>query len=98
MQHFQETGLTLSKVKSLFIQIEMLVFDEADYLFEMGFRDQLDVIINKVGNNRQTLLFSATIPEELSNFAKVSFFYFKVGLKDYIFVRLDNEYTLSENI
>jgi superfamily II DNA/RNA helicase len=54
--------------------------------------------LNRVGNNRQTLLFSATIPEELSNFAKVNFYYFKVGLKDYIFVRLDNEYTLSENI
>ena len=39
MQHFQETGLTLSKVNLKFIQIEMLVFDEADYLFEMGFRD-----------------------------------------------------------
>lgn len=37
------------------------------------------------------MLFSATIPEELSNFAKV-------GLKDYMFVRLDNENYLSENI
>ena len=44
------------------------------------------------------MLFSATIPEELSNFAKVLFNYLKVGLKDYIFVRLDNEYTLSEDI
>ena len=51
----------------------------------------MEIIINKIGPNRQTLLFSATIPEELSNFAKV-------GLKDYIFVRLDNEYTLSEDI
>jgi ATP-dependent RNA helicase DDX54/DBP10 len=64
MQHFNETGLTLSKV-------EMLIFDEADFLFEMGFRDQLNVILKKVGDHRQTLLFSATIPEELSNFARV---------------------------
>lgn len=74
----------------------MLVFDEADFLFEMGFRDQLEIIMNKIGNNRQTLLFSATIPEELSNFAKVKINKFQIGLKDYIFVRLDNEYTLSD--
>jgi len=51
----------------------MLVFDEADFLFEMGFREQLNVIIKQVGVHRQTLLFSATIPEELSNFARVLF-------------------------
>ena len=57
----------------------MLIFDEADFLFEMGFRDQLNVILKKVGQNRQTLLFSATIPEELSNFARVRIFWVMVG-------------------
>ena len=50
--------------------IEYVVFDEADRLFEMGFAEQLQEIIRRLPESRQTLLFSATLPKLLVNFAK----------------------------
>ena len=42
--------------------VQMVVFDEADRLFEMGFAEQLRTILGKLGPQRQSLLFSATLP------------------------------------
>lgn len=50
--------------------IEYVVFDEADRLFEMGFAEQLQEIIRRLPEARQTLLFSATLPKLLIDFAK----------------------------
>ena len=50
--------------------IEYVVFDEADRLFEMGFAEQLQEIIRRLPESRQTLLFSATLPKLLIDFAK----------------------------
>lgn len=50
--------------------IQYLVFDEADRLFEMGFAEQLQEILRRVPDTRQTLLFSATLPKMLVDFAK----------------------------
>lgn len=50
--------------------IEYVVFDEADRLFEMGFAEQLQEIIRRLPDSRQTLLFSATLPKLLVDFAK----------------------------
>ena len=50
--------------------IEYVVFDEADQLFEMGFAEQLQEIIRRLPESRQTLLFSATLPKLLIDFAK----------------------------
>ena len=44
--------------------IKYLVIDEADEMLNMGFIDQVRDIINKLNVDRQTMLFSATIPEE----------------------------------
>lgn len=46
--------------------IRFLVIDEADEILMMGFKDQLEAIIKKLPAERITLLFSATIPEELT--------------------------------
>lgn len=43
--------------------IEYVVFDEADRLFENGFGEQLTDIARRLPDNRQTLLFSATLPK-----------------------------------
>jgi ATP-dependent RNA helicase DDX54/DBP10 len=51
----KETGLTLNT-------IEYLVMDEADRLFEMGLSSQIDDLMKKLPSNRQTCLFSATMP------------------------------------
>lgn len=50
--------------------IQYLVFDEADRLFEMGFAEQLQEILRRVPDSRQTMLFSATLPKMLVDFAK----------------------------
>jgi ATP-dependent RNA helicase DeaD len=47
--------------------IDFLVIDEIDKMFEMGFIDDVKKIINKTPNNRQTLMFSATIFNKINN-------------------------------
>ena len=71
--------------------VEYIVFDEADRLFEMGFAEQLQDIIRRLPETRQTLLFSATLPRMLVEFAKA-------GLKDPVLVRLDVDSKLSEQL
>jgi len=84
MHHILEAELSLSRV-------EMLVFDEADRLFELGFAEQLHKILEATPMSRQSLLFSATLPAQLVSFSRV-------GLKDPVFVRLDVETTLSDSL
>lgn len=53
------------KIKDL----KILVLDEADEMLNMGFKEDLDVILETVPTDRQTVLFSATMPEEIINIA-----------------------------
>lgn len=52
------------------IGIESVVLDEADEMLEMGFRDDIESILAQTPSQRQTLLFSATIPQEIKLIAK----------------------------
>ncbi|KAF2226987.1 ATP-dependent RNA helicase dbp10 [Elsinoe ampelina] len=79
-----EMGLELSSVK-------YVVFDEADRLFEMGFAAQLTEIIHSLPPSRQTLLFSATLPKSLVEFARA-------GLQEPKLVRLDSETKISPDL
>ncbi|SDD66562.1 ATP-dependent RNA helicase RhlE [Mucilaginibacter pineti] len=49
--------------------IKMLVLDEADRMLDMGFVNDVKKIIAKVPKNRQTLFFSATMPNEIQSLA-----------------------------
>ena len=49
--------------------ISILVLDEADRMLDMGFAPQLRQILNKVPKNRQTMLFSATMPDDIVRLA-----------------------------
>jgi ATP-dependent RNA helicase RhlE len=51
-------------------EIEVLVLDEADQMFEMGFLQDIKKIIRHLPKNRQTLLFSATMPDDIRALAK----------------------------
>ncbi|KAL2869207.1 ATP-dependent RNA helicase DBP10 [Aspergillus lucknowensis] len=71
--------------------IRYVVFDEADRLFEMGFAAQLTEILHGLPSTRQTLLFSATLPKSLVEFARA-------GLQDPTLVRLDTESKISPDL
>ncbi|MBI4426688.1 MAG: DEAD/DEAH box helicase [Candidatus Kerfeldbacteria bacterium] len=49
--------------------ISILVLDEADRMLDMGFAPQLNRILAKVPKQRQTMLFSATMPEDIVRIA-----------------------------
>ena len=53
------------------IGIETVVLDEADEMLDMGFREDIELILRHTPKQRQTLLFSATIPDEISKISKL---------------------------
>ncbi|KAI0355552.1 ATP-dependent RNA helicase DBP10 [Trametes cingulata] len=71
--------------------VQYVVFDEADRLFEMGFQTALTEILHRLPPTRQTLLFSATLPKSLVEFAKA-------GLQNPKLVRLDAETKISSDL
>src|SRR5271169_3264499 len=62
-----------------------------DRLFEMGFEAQLTETLHKLPQSRQTLLFSATLPASLVEFAKA-------GLQDPLLIRLDVDQKISDDL
>jgi ATP-independent RNA helicase DbpA len=50
--------------------LSTLVLDEADRMLDMGFQESLDNIIRQTPKSRQTLLFSATFPDEIRSIAE----------------------------
>ena len=62
LDHLNRGTLNLSEV-------DVLVLDEADHMFDMGFLPDIRRIIGRAPKKRQTLLFSATMPKEISALA-----------------------------
>lgn len=63
MDHMNRRTLKLSNLK-------MVVLDEADEMLSMGFRDDIETILNETPEERQTILFSATMPPEIMALTK----------------------------
>jgi len=63
LDHMNRNSIDLSNVS-------FLVLDEADRMWDMGFKDDVAKIVTKCPKDRQTLLFSATISGELASFSE----------------------------
>ncbi len=59
----------LSKKQMNLSHIEYLVLDEADKMLNLGFAQELDLILQAIPTQRQNLLFSATYPQKMLNIA-----------------------------
>lgn len=71
LDHMTQRSVNLSKVR-------VLVLDEADRMLDMGFEVQLRKILAAVPSVRQTMLFSATMPEEI---VKIANTYLKLPIR-----------------
>ena len=58
MDHMRRRTLKLDRVR-------MMILDEADEMLNMGFREDIETILEKVPQQRQTILFSATMPKPI---------------------------------
>lgn len=63
IDHINRHTLKLGNIKTV-------VLDEADEMFDMGFREDIDLILGHMPEDRQTVFFSATMPPEIMKFAK----------------------------
>ena len=63
LDHIERNSINLGKINTI-------VLDEADRMLDMGFRDDVRKILNKCPRERQTLLFSATISQDVIHLAK----------------------------
>ncbi len=63
LDHLERNTINLSKVK-------VLVLDEADRMLDMGFYDDVYKIMSQCSKQKQTLLFSATVSEDIKQLAK----------------------------
>ena len=63
--------LDLMRRKTLNLSaVKFVVLDEADEMLNMGFKDDLDDILSYTGDNKNTWLFSATMPKEIRSIVK----------------------------
>jgi ATP-dependent RNA helicase DeaD len=63
IDHINRGTLKLDNVK-------IVVLDEADEMLDMGFRDDMEMILKQVPKERQTVMFSATMPKQILDLSK----------------------------
>jgi len=74
----------LNKKQMDLSSLEFLVLDEADKMLDLGFEQELDLILENIPNERQNLLFSATYPQKVKDIAS------KIT-KEAVFVSIENQ-------
>jgi ATP-dependent RNA helicase DeaD len=65
MDHMRQGTLDLSSLRAL-------VLDEADEMLRMGFIDDVEWVLEQLPEQRQVVLFSATMPPEIRHIAEIS--------------------------
>ena len=67
------TGRLMSLLEKKIMNLEVcryLVLDEADRMIDLGFEEDIRTIFSYFRSQRQTCLFSATMPKKIQNFAR----------------------------
>jgi ATP-dependent RNA helicase RhlE len=84
LDHLERGNVKLDQVKTL-------ILDEADRMLDMGFRPQIEAILRHMPNERQTLFFSATMPNGVHALA------LRI-LKDPVWVQAAPQATLADKV
>ncbi len=82
LDHIERGTLNLQKIKCV-------VLDEADEMLKMGFIDTVEMIIKMTPSNRQTMLFSATMPNRIKELAQNY-------LKQAVEVKIESEHVTTD--
>ena len=77
LDHIRRGSLRLQAIK-------VVVLDEADEMLDMGFAEDLEAILSSTPEDRQTMLFSATLPRRIAELANAH-------LRDPVRIRIDRE-------
>ena len=84
IDHIDKETLDISEIK-------YLVIDEADEMFNMGFLEQIENIISNLPPNRMTMLFSATLPEDIEGLCNKY-------MKNPIYIEIEDENVTVDQI
>ena len=84
LEHIKLNNVDLSRV-------EMLVFDEADRILDMGFWEEVETLLSLLPKKRQTLLFSVGLSKSVKRLSEVS-------LKKPITVAINNQGEFAKNV
>ena len=89
----EKKALSLSYIKTI-------VLDEADEMLSMGFKKELDSILQQTSGKRATWLFSATMPQEIKNIIKTymspNAFKIEVDKKSVINRNIEHQYVICD--
>lgn len=91
----------LKRGELVFNHLKFFVLDEADIMLDMGFIEDIEFIMSKTPRAKQSMLFSATIPERILHLAKRYMkkpVHLDIGKKEELTVRtISHSYALSSN-
>ncbi len=74
-----------------FEKIQMVVIDEADEMLKMGFIEDVDLILSRMPDKKQMLLFSATMKAPIKKLLNTY-------MRDYVFIQIDERITTASTV